>query len=147
MLGGAIGAALGALAWAAITALTQFRIGWMSIGVGFLTGFGVRVFGKGIDKIFGYIGALLSLVGCAAGNVLAAVMYISAHDHVPFTTLLMRTTPGIAWSILSATFSPIDLLFYGIALYFGYRYSFHRITAQELAALQSEPASEAAPAS
>ena len=60
LLGGVIGAALGALAWAAVTALTQFQIGWMSIGVGFLTGVGVRILGKGVDKVFGYVGAALA---------------------------------------------------------------------------------------
>jgi len=143
LLGGVIGAALGALAWAAVTALTQFQIGWMSIGVGFLTGFGVRILGKGVPKVFGYVGAVLSLVGCAAGNVLAALMYIAAHDHIPFATLLERTTPTVAWGILTDTFSVMDIVFYGIALYFGYRYSFHRITPQELAALQPDPEASA----
>jgi hypothetical protein len=138
VLGGVIGAALGALAWAVITALTQFQIGFMAIGVGFLTGFGVRIFGKGIDKIFGYVGALLSLAGCVAGNILTAVIHNSNHDQVPFATALSHLTPDLAWRSLTQGANVIDLLFYGIALYFGYRYSFQRITSDELASLRAD---------
>jgi hypothetical protein len=136
--GGIIGAALGALAWAAITALTQFQIGFMAIGVGFLTGFGVRILGKGIDKIFGYVGAVLSLAGCVVGNILTAVIYISTHDQVPFGTVLSHLTPNLAWQILTQGANVIDLFFYGIALYFGYRYSFQRITPDELTSLRTD---------
>jgi hypothetical protein len=44
-------------------------------------------------------------------------------------------TPQIAWDMIVADFSPIDLLFYGLGLYYGYRSSFHRITQEELASL------------
>lgn len=141
ILGGVIGAALGAVIWAAITAVSGYQIGFMAIGVGFLTGFGVRILGKGMDKIFGYVGALLSLAGCAAGNILAAVISVSAHEHIPFATIMQRLTPQTAWQILIGTSNIIDVLFYGIALYFGYKYSFHGITAEELEALKEpEPA-------
>jgi hypothetical protein len=36
------------------------------------------------------------------------------------------------WIFLKAGFEPIDVLFYGIALYFGYRYSFRQIKMEEL---------------
>jgi hypothetical protein len=35
--------------------------------------------------------------------------------------------------LMKATFSPIDLLFYGIAVYEGYRFSFRQVTPEELA--------------
>jgi hypothetical protein len=34
--------------------------------------------------------------------------------------------------MLSATFAPIDLLFYALAGYFGYKYAFRQITEQDL---------------
>jgi len=36
---------------------------------------------------------------------------------------------------MTATFNPMDLLFYGLAVYAGYRFSFRRISAEELAKL------------
>jgi len=138
LLGGVLGAAIGAGIWGAITAATNFQIGWMAVGVGFLTGFGVRVLGNGIDKLFGYMGAALSFGGCLAGNLLSALIYVSAHEHIAFATVAGRMSVSIAWEILKATFSPIDVLFYALALYFGYRYSFRHITAAELEALRSD---------
>lgn len=141
LLGGLLGAIVGATLWGLITALTGYQIGWMAIGVGFLTGIGVRVLGKGIDPVFGIAGAVLSLAGCVVGNVLAAMIGVSMHQHIPFANIAAKMTPSIAWQILVAGFSPLDLLFYGFAIYFGYRYSFQGITAEELEALKGQPAS------
>jgi hypothetical protein len=61
---GGVGAGLaaaiaGAIIWAVISAVTEYQIGWMAVGVGFLVGMTVRVVGKGIEKHFGIAGALL----------------------------------------------------------------------------------------
>jgi hypothetical protein len=45
--------------------------------------------------------------------------------------------PTVAMELLVATFSPMDLLFYGIAVYEGYHLSFRQVTDQELAELTS----------
>ena len=118
------------------------------IGLGFLVGFGVRMLGHGMDRIFGYMGAVLSLAGCVLGNILATVIAVSVHQHVPFMDILARLTPDVAWRVLTEGFNLIDLLFYGIAIYFGYHYSFQKITPDELQALQAaepEPPPAAAP--
>jgi hypothetical protein len=52
--------------------------------------------------------------------------------------VLAHLTPNLAWRILTQGVNVIDLLFYGIALYFGYRYSFQRITSDELASLRAD---------
>jgi hypothetical protein len=36
IVGGAVAAAVGATIWAIITAVTNYQIGWMAVGVGFL---------------------------------------------------------------------------------------------------------------
>ena len=135
LLGGAIGAAIGAAAWAIITALTQFQIGWEAVGVGFITGYGVRRLGRGVDPVFGYAGAALSLAGCLAGNILAVMIAISARDNIPLSNIAARMTPALAWRMIVADFQPFDALFYALGLYYGYRNSFHRITNEELASL------------
>lgn len=135
LAGGAIGAAIGAALWAVVTAATNFQIGFMAIGVGLITGYGVRRLGRGVDPIFGYVGAALALLGCAAGNVLAVMIAIANHEHVAFSLLASRMTPAIAWQMQKDGFGPIDLLFYGLGLYYGYKNSFHRITQAELSGL------------
>jgi len=50
----------------------------------------------------------------------------------------MQTLSQIDWSLVPSllveTGSPIDLLFYGIAIYEGYKFSFRKITEEELVA-------------
>lgn len=132
IIGGIVAAAIGASVWGIITAVTNFQIGWMAVGVGLLVGYAVRISGKGIDKTFGVVGAVLSLLGCVAGNLLTACIIISTHQHIPFVQLVSRLNPEIVIELIKATFNPMDLLFYGIAVYEGYRFSFRRLNKEEL---------------
>jgi hypothetical protein len=40
--------------------------------------------------------------------------------------------PSVAMEIMTYSFNPIDLLFYGLALYYGYKFSFRQLTEGEL---------------
>ena len=135
ILCGAVAALIGSTAWAAVTVLTKYQIGWMAVGVGFLVGYAVRVFGKGISKIYGMVGAVLSLMGCLVGNLLSLCAILSKQEGIPFFDLLTRLNPEVIVKLLWTTFSPIDLLFYGIAIYEGYRFSFRQLTQEEAAGL------------
>lgn len=132
-LSGAAAALVGAVAWAAITYLTSYQIGWMAIGVAFLVGWAMRTFGKGVDKLFGVTGAALALLGCLAGNLfmLAALIAREETASIVEVLMIMVLSPVAVIELLAATFSPIDLLFYALALYYGYRYSFRQITQAE----------------
>jgi hypothetical protein len=132
VLAGGVAALLGACVWAAITFATSFQIGWMAVGVGFLVGYAVRTFGKGIDQSFAIVGAAWSLAGCAAGNLLSVIGVISKDQNIPFFDILDKLNPEIVASLMQATFNWMDLLFYGIAVYEGYRFSFRPITQADL---------------
>ena len=123
LLAGAAAAAVGATLWALITVFSGMQIGWMAIGIGFLVGYAVRFFGKGSDPSFQILGALLSLAGCLAGNLLAACIFASQQQHLPLTGILLSLTPSLAVRLIVDTFSGMDLLFYGIAVYEGYKFS------------------------
>jgi len=131
---GAAASLLGAAAWALITVLTKLQIGWMAVAIGFLVGIAIRTFGKGIDKSFGIAGAVLALLGCGLGNLLAACGVISSEFDVPFFEVLSGLDLEIIKEIMVASFSPMDLLFYGIAVYEGYKLSFRQLTEQDVAA-------------
>lgn len=135
LVAGVVAAALGAVIWAAVTVLTGYQIGWMAVGVGFAVGFAMRIAGKGIDKIFGIVGAALALFGCAAGNVLAVCALIAKHENMAFTEVISRLDVGVIERLMEATFNPMDLLFYGIAIYEGYKLSFRLVTQQQLRSL------------
>lgn len=135
IVGGLIAAVIGAAIWAAVTVITDFQIGWMAVGIGFLVGYAVRITGKGISKSFGYVGAILALASCFAGNLFSICAIISKQEAIPFFHLVTRLNPQIILDIMKTTFSPIDLLFYGIAVYEGYRFSFRQVKEDELAGL------------
>lgn len=124
VIGGMGAAIIGAVVWALITVWTGYQIGWMAVAVGFLVGYAVRVAGKGVDPVFGVAGAVIALAGCIAGNLLTVVLLVSQQESIPVMTLLPRITPAVAANILRETFQPLDVLFYGLAVYEGYRFSF-----------------------
>ena len=130
---GAIAASIGTTIWAIITVLTDYQVGLMALGVGFLVGYAARFFGKGVDKIHGVIAAGLALLGCLAGNLLTGAILISQQEQVSLgdVLLILALSPAAVVEIMTAMFSPIDLLFYSLAAYEGYRFSFRRITQAE----------------
>jgi hypothetical protein len=121
--GGIFAAVIGASLWAAISYFSDHQIGWMAVGVGFLVGWTVRTLGHGVDISFGVIGAALSLFGCALGNVLAICAIIAKQESLRFSEVFSRLDPSISLNLLRETFSPIDVIFYGLALYYGFKYS------------------------
>ena len=129
---GAVATLLGAGAWAATTMVTEYQIGFMAIGIGLLVGFAVRVAGKGVTSPFGVVGALFSLLGCLAGNLLAVTAMAAQAEDIPISIVLPQLTPVIALELMAAWFSPVDLLFYGIAIYYGFKLSFRQIKPAEL---------------
>jgi len=123
LLAGLVAAAAGAAAWALVTVFTEMQIGFMAVGIGFLVGYAVRRFGKGSTPAFQMLGAVLSLLGCLAGNLLAVCIFASQSEDLPLTTILAGMTPDLAVKLMVETFSGMDLLFYGLAVYEGYTFA------------------------
>ena len=123
LIAGLAAAAVGAAVWAVVTVVTGYQIGWMAVAVGFLVGWAVRLAGKGNSSAFGMLGAALALGGCLVGNLLTGSVVASRELGVPITEVLARMTPTFGFDLMAAMFSPIDLLFYGLAIYQGYRFS------------------------
>jgi len=132
ILAGSVAAIVGAGLWALVTVMTGYQIGWMAVGVGVLVGLALRKLGKGIDKTFGIAGAGLALLGCVLGNLLAVCRFVAVQEAIPFLQVLGRLTPGAAVELLKVTFSPMDILFYGLAVYEGYKLAFRQVTQAEL---------------
>ena len=134
---GLVAALVGGIAWAAVTIATGYQIGWMVIGIGFLVGVAIRSTGKGLTKSFGYAGGALALFGCLLGNFLAMCGLIAqdAGEPIVATTIVFASQPAAAFELMKATFSPIDILFYGIAVFQGYKFSFRQIDDSELNAM------------
>jgi antitoxin component YwqK of YwqJK toxin-antitoxin module len=137
IIGGVLATMMSAVLWAVITVTTQFQIGFMAVGVGLVVGFTIRFFGAGIDKKFGYLGAFLSLIGCLAGNLFTQVGFIAQAESLGYFETLTYLNFGLIIDILIESFNPMDLLFYGIAVYEGYRFAFRNISVGLLSKLKS----------
>ena len=116
----AIGAAvIGAIGWAVITSITNYRIGFVAVGVGFLVGMAIERFGGG-DARLPVIGAIVALIGCVLGDMLADAHLVSRDLHIPLSTVLSH--PHALWDVYTAGFRFLDAVFYAIAGYEGFRF-------------------------
>ena len=142
-LGAIVGALIGAIAWGAITAATHFQIGYMAIGVGFLAGYGMRTLGGGRDRADGFIAGAVAFLGCVLGNLLTVVIDFAPHDNahrsIVELTLMVVMSPKLAWFLLTQSFNIMDLLFYALAVYAGYRTAIKPPQAVETAAEPTAP--------
>lgn len=135
MLAGAGAAFVGGLLWAVVTAVTGWQIGFMAVGIGFIVGYAIRKFGQGVDMSFGITGGVLSLAGCMLGNLLVVGVAIAEQESMEIMDVLGQIDLELAIDLMVETFSLMDILFYGLAIYYGYKNSFRPITEQELATL------------
>jgi hypothetical protein len=132
VLGGSVAALVGAAVWAGVTFITSWQIGFMAVGIGFLVGYVVRRLGQGVDMSFGIAGAVLSLAGCVMGNYFTACALIADAEGIGIFEVLLALDMQMAIEIMIDTFQFMDLLFYGFAVYYGYKNSFRQMTDAEL---------------
>lgn len=139
LIGGLGGMTIGAIIWALITYFTEYQLGIAAIGVGFLAGMGVRLLGKGLSQPFGIIGAVTAGIGVVLGNYLMILMLAMQEFGLSITQVIQVAFDfPLMIEIMVDLFTPIDLLFYGLAVYYGYRTSFRKFTDEELSTLQGK---------
>ena len=130
-MAGLIAAVAGAAVWAGVTVVTEYQIGWMAVGLGFLVGIAIRTMGRGIDQVFGVVGAVMALVGCVLGNVFTiALVHFSANGS-SLMSVLTQLDMELMIDLITESFQVMDILFYGLALYFGYKYAFRQLTSDD----------------
>jgi hypothetical protein len=127
LLAGVVAAIAGAVLWALITVQSQMQIGFMAIGVGFLVGWAVRRFGRGYEPVYAVLGGAFALLGCLLGNLLSACASLAASQGKSVFDVLgpVLGDAGLVSRLMQATFAPMDLLFYAIAVYEGFKLARH----------------------
>ena len=83
----------------------------------------MRLRGNGRTATFSIIGALCALIGCMMGDFFAVVAYGSKANNVGFFELLSQLDLGAVLQVMKSVFDPMDILFYGIAVYEGWRFA------------------------
>jgi hypothetical protein len=97
-----------------------------------IVGYGIRTLGKSVDQIFGIVGAVISLAGCILGNFLSIVGFVANVEGLGYMETLFVFDYSFLPDVMMESFSPVDILFYGIAIVTGYRLSFRKITDQAI---------------
>lgn len=124
IIGGLSVALLCSFIWAAFTVATEYQIGLLAIAVGFIVGKSVGFFGAGIDQSYGIIGAILALIGVLLGNIFSIIGF-TAHDQ-NLGYFEAATLMGIkeTFQFYMQNISPMDFVFYVIAIIQGYKFAF-----------------------
>ena len=122
LIGGGVAMLVGALVWGAITYFTEYQVGWIAIGIGFLVGVAIRFFGKGKTLIFGIAGAVLALIGCLLGNFIFYAGVIAREESASLLEVffLLLLNPAATLEVFTIAFDFMDILFYGLAAYAGF---------------------------
>lgn len=127
---------LGAALWAVITVATEFQIGYMALAIGAGVGYTMRYFGKGIDQIYGISGALIAVVSCFIGNFLSLIGFVANSESLGYIETLVGIDYSLVPTAMKESFSFMDILFYGIAGYEGYKFAFRVFTNEDLSKLE-----------
>lgn len=125
---GAAAAVLGAVLWAVVVQVTGYKIGFAAIGIGFLVGMAIAT-AAGPSRLLPPAGAGLALVGCLLGDAFADAYQVAQEFDVSTFTVLrdMATDPALTAEIFKVGFAPMDLLFWAIAAYQGFKLPAARI--------------------
>lgn len=145
VVAGSVGALICAFAWAGITVATGYQVGIVAIAVGFIVATAVRIAGRGLTSRFRVLGAVLALLGCVLGNLFTIFYFGAKEMGIPLMDLLRMIDVTIIPSLIMGTFSGMNLLFYGIAVYEGYKLSLRQISTEELAVVEKSTISAVHP--
>ncbi|GMQ24705.1 hypothetical protein Aoki45_13870 [Algoriphagus sp. oki45] len=133
--GGILVGLLGAVLWAAITVATGWQIGYMALAIGAGVGFSMRYLGKGIEQVFGISGAAIAVFSCVIGNFWSVLAFIADAEGLTYLDTLLYFDYSYTLELLAETAQFMDLVFYAIAGYEGYKFAFRQFTGSELASL------------
>ena len=126
ILGGFVGAIIGAALWAIVAIISGYQVGFVAIGVGFFAGQGVSIaVSRRKAKLLQFISAIFAIVGILLGtvstNVYEYAQYFSKKGvQISYFNgdLWFEALKGI-----SSGFSFFSVLFIAFAIYYSWRIS------------------------
>jgi hypothetical protein len=145
-IGFGLGAALvGAAAWAILTVVTDYKIGLVAVAIGFLVGLAMQRSGS-TDPRLPYAGAVIALIGCFLGDVFtdahALASVVNDNGGNTSTTEVLRKMledPRLFWDVYKAGFAGLDIAFYAISAYEGFKFAALGVARSQHAATPPPP--------
>jgi hypothetical protein len=131
---GLVAGVTGATLWAGIAIATQYQFGIVAVGVGILIGLAVRFSGRGVDRIFGLVAALIAVLACATGNLVIVCDSVgrATIPPAPFWEVMKTLTPEGAAELMRSAVQIPDVFFFFVAVWEAYRFAFRRVSQLEL---------------
>ena len=126
--------------WGAVNGISGVPLEWLPfIGMGYMVGTSVRAAGKGIDRRFGVVGAVLTLLGCLVSRFLAVSITLGFQNPgLSNFTLLAEGTLGLRLRLLLDSTDWYNLAALVLSVCQGYYFARYRITPQEMSYLADE---------
>ncbi|MFN8241405.1 MAG: hypothetical protein U0X39_11750 [Bacteroidales bacterium] len=129
---GLVACIISAILWAVITYIINVQFGYMALGVGAFVAYSVKRFGKGISMRFAIMSSAIAVLGIILGNVLTLVAFASKENDISVFRILFNLDLVAVFKALVETFHPVDILFYGLAISWGFKQSLLKFTAKSL---------------
>jgi len=129
MIGGLLGTLVIAIGWSVLAGHVNFPVIYLSLVVGLLVGVTIRFFGAGTWKLFGILGGLFTLLACFLGRYLIHEDLVGKVLSDGLNQAMTGLRPEMLASAFTDSFTPLDLVFYGLAILMGYLLSIRRIGA------------------
>lgn len=119
ILAGLAAAAVSALVWYGIVVLTNYQIGLVAVGVGFLVGLGVTVGSGGRRGMaLQVLSVAITLPAMALGEYLVVRHFVAAEQAVPW---LLPPDVMLGLVVAGLRADPLTLLFWAIALWTAFK--------------------------
>ena len=122
----------GAIIWALITYFTERQFGLIAIAIGAGIGITINYTGNGFEQKFAYLGAIIAFLSCLLGNFLALVGFAAKESEMTLLQVFGAIDFSKVADIMNSTFGIMDLIFYALAVYEGYRFATKKYTERSL---------------
>jgi hypothetical protein len=136
ILAGLIALVVFTVAWVALTELSNRVFPWATIVLGFLTGHGIRLAGRGLDGRFPALAAAMTILGALAANVILAAS-VTAEGLGISTPHLLQAVTSMTWPVFfDEVLTIADYFFAAFGAGLAAFYSNRRLTRNEYLALR-----------
>lgn len=114
LLAGMLAVIVFSVFWVAISAITNRVFPWLTVFLGYLIGFAVRIAGRGIDWRFPLIAALLAVAGSFLANVVVAAS-VTAEELGTGTLQILPAVTSMTWPVFFDEVLTFADAFYALA--------------------------------